>query len=270
MFVTMAGSHGPDPLSLRDPLPSADHFQPTPLAGLRVGWLGDLEGHLPMEDGVLSLCEASLAVLADAGVIVERCRVDFDMDRLWRTWLTLRHWSRNGQWLRELYDDPATRSQLKPEAIWEYEGCLNTSARDVYDAGVARADWYRVIHDLFDDYHVLVVPSAQVFPFDKTIHWPRTVAGRDMDTYHRWMEVVIGASLAGIPSGNVPVGTDDAGRPMGMQVMGPFGEDRRVLEFALAYELVTGHLEQRPTLVEGGRSRDSHAGRTSFEDQFAD
>ena len=116
----------------------------------------------------------------------------------------------------------------------------------------------------------MVVPSAQVFPFDKTIHWPHTVAGRDMDTYHRWMEVVIGASLAGIPSVNVPVGADDAGRPMGMQVMGPFGEDRRVLEFALAYELVTGHLERRPTLVEGERSRDSHAGRTRFEGQFAD
>lgn len=50
---------------------------------------------------------------------------------------------------------------------------------------------------------------------------------------------------------DVPVGFDARGRPMGMQLMGPFGEDRQVLELALAYERVTDHLERRPQLVEG-------------------
>jgi amidase len=35
---------------------------------------------------------------------------------------------------------------------------------------------------------------------------------------------------------------------MGMQIMGPFGEDRRVLEFALAYEQVTSFLARHPEL----------------------
>jgi amidase len=70
-----------------------------------------------------------------------------------------------------------------------------------------------------------------------------------MDTYHRWMEVVIPASLGGIPVINVPVGFDTLGRPMGIQIMGNFGEDQKVLEFALAYEEITGHLEKRPELV---------------------
>jgi amidase len=69
-----------------------------------------------------------------------------------------------------------------------------------------------------------------------------------MDTYHRWMEVVIGGTLAGLPIVNVPVGFDARGRPMGMQIMGPFGEDRRVLEFALAYEQVTSFLARHPEL----------------------
>jgi len=45
------------------------------------------------------------------------------------------------------------------------------------------------------------------------------------------------------------VGFDTEGRPMGMQVIGNFGNDRRVLEFALTYELVTDHLNIRPTLI---------------------
>jgi amidase len=69
-----------------------------------------------------------------------------------------------------------------------------------------------------------------------------------MDTYHRWMEVVIGGTLAGIPVVNVPVGFDERGRPMGMQLLGPFGADRRVLELALAYENASSFLKQRPVL----------------------
>ena len=62
------------------------------------------------------------------------------------------------------------------------------------------------------------------------------------------MEVVIGGSLAGIPVINVPAGFDAGGRPMGMQVMGPFARDRKVLEFALGWERVTDHLARRPDM----------------------
>ena len=37
--------------------------------------------------------------------------------------------------------------------------------------------------------------------------------------------------------------------PMGMQVMGPYGADKKVLEFALAYEGLTDLLDRRPELV---------------------
>ncbi|MEE4111131.1 MAG: hypothetical protein V2I24_17395 [Halieaceae bacterium] len=39
------------------------------------------------------------------------------------------------------------------------------------------------------------------------------------------------------------------GRPMCIQCIGRMGEDRAVLEFALAYEAATGYLDRRPTLV---------------------
>lgn len=210
--------------------------------------MGSYNGYLPTEPGVLELCEASLGALEGAGAIVESCRPQYDMDRLWRTWLTLRHWTRHG--VRRLYDDPETRRLLKPEAIWEIEGSFDTSAGDIYRAGIARAEWYRALLALFDEYDFLVLPTSQVFPFSKEIHWPESVNGVQMDTYHRWMEVVIGGTMAGLPVVNVPVGFDQRGRPMGMQVMGRSGEDHQVLEFAMAYELVTDHLDRRPELIE--------------------
>ena len=70
-----------------------------------------------------------------------------------------------------------------------------------------------------------------------------------MDTYHRWMEVVIGGTLAGLPVVNLPAGFDQQGRPIGIQILGPTGRDKAVLEFALSYEAATSYLEQRPALV---------------------
>jgi amidase len=57
-----------------------------------------------------------------------------------------------------------------------------------------------------------------------------------MDSYHRWMEAVVIGTLSGCPVVNVPVGFDEAGRPMGMQLIGRPRADRELLAIAAAYE----------------------------------
>ena len=248
LLKTQAGDHSRDPLALRDELPATEQFKPAALDGLKVGWMGNHDGYLEMEAGVLELCEQSLKQLGDNGVIVEPCQPDYDMDRLWQTWLTLRHWERHNMY--SLYEDVELRKQLKPEAVWEIEGSFDKSSTDIFTAAAARSDWFRAVHALLDQYDFLALPSAQVFPFSKDVHWPTKINDREMDTYHRWMEVVIGGSLASVPVVSLPVGFDEAGRPMGMQIIGRFGEDQKVLEFAMAYETATGFLDARPDLVE--------------------
>lgn len=229
------------------PNPVPETFAPLSLQNIRLGWLGNLENYLAMEPGVLDLCESSLAVVSQAGARVEPARLNAMPSDLWQCWTTLRHSGRAS--LQRYYDDQDTRPLLKPELIWEIEQSLILTDADRVAANAIRATWYLELERLFGDYDFLVLPTAQTFPFPKEIHWPQQINGRPMDTYHRWMEVVIPGSLGGIPVVNVPVGFDAAGRPMGMQVMGRFGEDRKVLEFALAYESITDYLQQRPQLV---------------------
>src|SRR5437868_7025110 len=93
------------------------------------------------------------------------------------------------------YADPQKRALLKPEACREIEHGLKLSASDVFAASVDRSNWYRAISRLFEDFDYLLLPSAQVFPFDKNQPWPTSIEGVTMDTYHRWMEVVIPATL---------------------------------------------------------------------------
>ncbi len=248
LLGTIAGYDSRAPLSLRDKIPDYEEFAPTELKELRIGWMGDYQGFLPMETGVLSLCKSAMKRLSDQGSLVENCMPDFDMSRLWETWLTLRHWSWSDA--RPLYDNPQTRKLLKPELQWEIEGSFDMTAARISAADKARSDWYRALHKLFEHYDLLVLPTAQVFPFSADIHWPKAVNDKSMDTYHRWMEVVIGGTLAGLPVVNLPAGFDSDGRPMGIQFIGPMGQDRKVLEFAMAYEAATNHLDKRPALVE--------------------
>lgn len=247
LLLSITGPTSGQPNAIQDRLPEAQQFTPLNLQDIKIGWMGDFEKYLAMEAGVLDVCESSLNLLETAGARVEPCMPNFDMSELWRAWVDLRNLGRSGA--LSMYNDPAQRALLKPEYIWEIEQSLELTALQIFDAERARSRWNEEVVRLFEQFDFLVLPTAQVFPFSKVIHWPTEIAGRKMDTYHRWMEVVIPGSLAGNPIVNVPAGFDAQGRPMGIQVMGRFGEDKKVLEFALAYEQVTDFLQQRPNLV---------------------
>ena len=222
--------------------------------GTRVGWLGNFGGYLEMQPGILELCAKSFRAFESAGCQVEPAQPQFSMEKLWTAWLTLRHTLSAGG-LAALYNDPQKRAKLKPEIQWEVEGGLTVTARELQHASEVRSDWYRALLQLFETYEYLLLPSAQVFPFDAQEHWPKEINGKKMDTYHRWMEVVIGPTMSGLPALSVPVGFASTGLPMGMQIIGKPHADLAVLQIAWAYEQAAPWTKQRlPPLLESAAS----------------
>ncbi|MEQ1939801.1 amidase [Mesorhizobium sp. CN5-321] len=203
--------------------------------GGRIGWLGDLGGVLPMEDGVLRLCEEALKRFAEAGFEAEPLLPDFDFEALWQAFVTLRQ-ATSGCALKMLADDPAKRPLLKPEALWEAEGAARLTAPQIHAASSVRTAWHRSFLSLFERFDFLALPSAQVFPFDAGVHWPDRVGGQAMDSYHRWIQVCSLATLACAPAVNVPAGFSVDGKPMGLQLIGRPRGDMAVLRAAAAYE----------------------------------
>jgi amidase len=233
LLAVQAGYDPRVPLSLAGRL-EAGLPEATASRPIRVGWLADLDGYLPMEEGILPLCEAALARFESAGARVEplgREALGVAPEAVWNAWMQLRSLVVGGS-LAAHYHNPARRELLKPEA--------RTGALDVYAASSVRTSLFDALNALFRRFDLLALPSAQVFAFDVERHWPEAVAGRAMDTYHRWMEVVIYATLGGCPVIGVPAGFDAAGRAMGMQLIGRPGGDREVLLAARAYEEATG------------------------------
>ncbi len=201
----------------------------------RIGWLGDLNGRLAMEDGILDLCANGLRTLAGMGCHIEPATIGTDLDAVWAAWLVLRHLSVTTG-LAPLITDPSKRDLVKPEVLWEIDHGLALTARDVSLASITRTTFHAAMVALFDRFDVLAIPTAQVWPFPAHERWPQHIGNREMDTYHRWMECTLFATFAGLPAISVPVGFDDRGLPMGMQLIGRPRADVDVLQLAAAYE----------------------------------
>ncbi len=247
LLNTMAG---PDPRQPHGRAPQGDLMDIQPARDLRIGWLGDWGGAWRYESGIAEVCEAALAQMSDMGHRVDTVAAPFSADRLWSSWVALRHWAVSAS-LAPLYDNPKTRERLKPTAQWEVSNGKSLSALDVQAASVIRSQYFAAMAATFDDWDVLCLPTAQVWPFDLKTEYPTVISGQAMDTYHRWMEVMIPASLIGLPAISVPVGfggPDDM--PMGMQLIGRRGSDRLLLQLAQAWHEATDWPNARPPVTE--------------------
>ncbi len=142
---------------------------------------------------------------------------------------------------------------MKPEAIFEVESGLKLSAFDITAASAVRTEWYLAVHRFFTEYDYLVVPTAQLFPFDANLDWPKEIAGRKMETYHEWMKGVLPITMAGCPALAVPAGFNAEGLPIGIQLVARNHAERPCLELAHAYELAADWICNRlPPLITRG------------------
>jgi amidase len=245
LLSVIAGYDARAPLSIReDPAvftgPLEHDFR-----GARIGWLGDFGGNLPFDPGVLELCASALKTFEHLGCEVEETAPDYPLERVWESCTTLRSWIAASRF-RALYDESEKRAMLKPEARWEIERGLKIGGAEVAEALAVRSEWYRVVRAMFARYNFLAAPSGQVFPFDADVHWPKEVGGHAMDTYHRWMEVMIPVTMSGCPAVAVPAGFNDAGLPMGIQLVGPNHGEMDCLRLAYAYDRQTGWVTRCP------------------------
>ena len=161
LLETMAGYDPRSPLSLDD-LPAGWSTALQPKAqGLRVGWLGDLNGYLPMEPGILQACEQGLQKLTDLGAHVEPVAPHFSPEAVWETWLA---WRRVLTASRIAPMVERDRDACKPEAVWEYEQAQGMTATAFLRASTERTVFLQQMLQHFDTeaIHALVAPRPHL------------------------------------------------------------------------------------------------------------
>jgi amidase len=207
---------------------------------VRIAWAPDLGG-LPLDRRVRSVLEAQRRTFEDLGCIVEEACPDFG--NVNEIFLTLRTWA---SWT--IYKDLLKhhRSQFKADAIWDIESGAHLTGEDVGRALVHQGELIERMRAFYDRYAFLVCAVNQVPPFDATDPWPASIEGVTMENYIAWMKTTYWISATCCPSISVPAGFTEEGLPVGIQIVGPYRDDLRVLKFAYAFEPATGFGRRRP------------------------
>jgi amidase len=254
--LLLAGMCGRDPgLPLARPDRPGDFLdlRAASVRGLRVAWTFDL-GDLPVQPEVRAVLSAARDRLEQAGCQVDDKAPDLsDADEIFQT-LRAAQKAEMAPLLR------AHRDQIKPTLAWNIDKGIALTGEQIAAARTRQAGVFRRVRSFFLDgrYDVLALPTVQVLPFEVETEWVREINGEPMATYVDWLRSCSRITVSVHPAVSVPAGLASPrpasprpaspmsapatsppgplgpGLPVGLQLVGRYGGDRRLLEIAAA------------------------------------
>ena len=215
-------------------------------SAFKIGWLSNMNGNYNIEKDILRICENKLRDLEKINIKVELLKPKINTDILWKSWTTLR--------AKSIYEDTLAMNisdinTMTYQAIWEYNKGKEIKSEEIRLALDLKQQCLSQINLIFQNFDFLALPSAQIFPFDKNLQYPKNINNIELDTYHRWLEVFILSSLLELPTITIPVGFNKDGMPMGMQIIGRNKDDLKVFNFANMYEKAFNFSKNKPKLT---------------------
>ena len=215
-------------------------------SAFKIGWLSNMNGNYNIEKDILTICENKLKDLEKINIKVELLKPKINTDILWKSWTTLR--------AKSIYEDTLAMNisdinTMTYQAIWEYNKGKEIKSEEIRLALDLKQQCLSQINLIFQNFDFLALPSAQIFPFDKNLQYPKNINNIELDTYHRWLEVFILSSLLELPTITIPVGFNKDGMPMGMQIIGRNKDDLKVFNFANMYEKAFNFSKNKPKLT---------------------
>ncbi|HEY1915978.1 MAG TPA: amidase family protein [Streptosporangiaceae bacterium] len=233
-------------LSGRDPrLPlarmgvgSGGRLDEVDLAELRIAWSDDLGG-LAVAGEVTGVLRRARVALEEAGALVIEDEPDLGgADEVFEVLRAGRLAAGFGGMLGR------HRDQMKDTFVWNVEQGLALSGAQVGAAMLGRSRLFGRMKDFLAGggagrgYEVLALPTVQVAPFPVEVEWVSEIDGRPQETYLEWMRSCSRITVTTHPSVSVPAGFTEGGLPVGLQLVGAYGGDLRLLAAAKAVSAV--------------------------------
>lgn len=210
--------------------------------GLRVAWSADLGG-LPLDPRTRMVFEAQRTTFEAIGCLVDEATPDFrDADEIFQVLRAFRFELTLGSLL------DTHREQIKDTVIWNIEQGRQLSGPQVGRAMRLHAELFERVQTFMQQYDFLVLPVSQVPPFPIEQPYISEIDGVKLGNYIEWMRSCYYITLTGLPAIAVPAGFTPEGLPVGLQIVGHYRDELRVLRLAHAYEQATQFWRRRPLL----------------------
>lgn len=226
----VAGFSLMDPIALKDrPIDFLAELE-SALGPLRLGFSPDL-GRFAVDEEVADLCRAGATALAESGCTLSE--VQIHLPDPWDAYLPIYLADTALSVSKFTREHPG---ELFPETIAEIDEAERISPADVARALNARHVFRARVERIFHNFDLLITPATATTAFPMSDP-PDTIGGRSVEPgWRTFMPFSVAWNLAGNPTASVPVGTTQAGLPVGMMLIGRSREDITVLRAALALE----------------------------------
>src|SRR5262245_13086504 len=209
--------------------------------GLHVAWSADL-GYAAVDPGVRTLCENAAAEFESLGCHVEVVSPGWESpEECFSTLLAAQFYA---AWSDRL---PADEALMDRSLVRFIRKGGSVTARDYLVAAAAVEAYWEEVRGFLERFDLLLTPTVAVPPFPAGQNPPREIAG-DAVSVLGWMPFTYPFNLTGQPAASVPVGFDEAGLPVGLQIVGRRHADRTVLAASHAFETACPWVDSRPRL----------------------
>lgn len=144
------------------------------------------------------------------------------------------------------------RDRIKPEFVANIERGMALGYDRLAQVMRQRGEIRDRVLRFFDDYDLLLCPTAIVPPFPAEQRYVEGLGGKSFATYIDWLSLAYAITLTSLPALSVPCGRNAAGLPVGLQLVGPPRSEAALLGYGLLLEESLG-LDLRPVDPQGSR-----------------
>jgi len=245
LLSVMAGPDDRAPLSYEVDTTQFQHAVEEPsVTGWRVAWTPDLNGLIPVDEGVARVAEAAARVFQSLGATVEAASPDFrevnDIVLATRgVSMVAHHAERLGQW----------RAVMQQGLVWNVEQGLALTPREIAEGEKLRTVLWHRVRSFMETYDLLITPTVAVQPFPIEQPYPTEINGKALDNYTQWFFLTYAISVVGLPAISVPCGFTADGLPVGLQIVGRRRQEAAVLRAAAAFEAAAPWADRLPPTV---------------------
>jgi len=197
-----------------------------PRRPIKIAAVCDIGGH-PVDPEIRDAFSDFVSAIRECGVEVTQTAAPFDPNQSGRLLLTLasagiaRIMKDLGEKALKLSDPIASLgTQGKEMGAEEYARTLDE---------ITAVRW--AMSDFFKQWDLLITPTAAALPWPREESAPKTIDGQKAGPRASAIYTTFG-NVAGLPGINVPFAVSQEGLPIGMQILGPIGADRLLLDLA--------------------------------------
>lgn len=247
MFQVMAGPDTDDPLSYgwagldSKLLPNADNLKA--VKGCKIAWSPTL-GNTEVDHQTLELTQQAVEVFTDLGAIVEEARPEFEPTE--ELFIVLFHTSLATR-LRSYV--AAFGDKLDPTLLDAIQQGHQYKAMDLQETIYKRSRLFQTIQQFFRRYDLLMTPtvSTPALPADHNAMDPIEINGKVAGSMRgSWYPDTHPFNMAGNPALSIPCGWTNENLPVGLQIVGPWLAESKILQAAAAFEAARPWSDRRP------------------------